>query len=93
MMPFICKVCDKPITDNNGLVELSHSTKKMRVAHHTCTNDENEYGYFFNIPLTLNSWCGWLFHLSDKNWFDDDMAKHFLKMWWYGRNEDRPQPL
>lgn len=93
MSHWTCTVCQLPIPGHDGLVELSWTTKKMRVVHHACTNDENGYGYFFHIPGSLETWCGWLFHLEQKNWFDEAMARQFLMLWWSGQNLPHPQPL
>ena len=62
------------------------------VRHVSCTADQANEGYWFatSRAATLDTWAGWMLHLSEKKWMGRDDLTRMLSFWWSHKGKQPP---
>lgn len=82
----------EPPFDGIGLFELEHNPIQVAFAayHYDCASepDPNPYWIAVERAETLQQWCHWVHHLTEKSWMAKDDIARMLAFWFKNRGED-----
>lgn len=75
---------------------MSHDEENIgfKAHHYKCDPYPDSQNYEIDIKRaeTLEDWCGWVIHLTDKAWMGELDRDRFLRFWWDHKKARYPDP-
>jgi hypothetical protein len=82
----------EPPFDGVGLGELAHNPIQIAFGayHYECAQKPDMEPYWIAVERaeTLEAWCRWVHHLTEKSWMSKDDIARMLAFWFKNRGED-----
>lgn len=82
----------KPPFGGVGLFELEDNPIQIAFAayHYDCAPEPNQNPYWIAVERarTLEQWCGWVHHLTEKSWMSKDDIARTLTFWFHNRGQN-----